>query len=139
VRELLHYGYKPSDPTSGQRGFMLDYASPDQVADFWTYQLPSVTLSGSVYADTDGTHTGKDMPMEGVTMELYLGLTKMGETVTNSDGAYAFEVTDLGSWRVAEVVPEGYTQTWPYSVYGFMILPGQMDGFADQDFWNEPA
>jgi protocatechuate 3,4-dioxygenase beta subunit len=139
VRELLHYGYKPSDPVSNQVGFMLDYSSTDQVADFWIYERPLVSISGFVYADPDGTHTSTDTPMEGVTMELFLGLTKMGETVTNSDGAYSFEVTDLGSWRVADVVPDGYTQTWPYSIYGYMILPGDMGSYTDQDFWARPT
>jgi hypothetical protein len=139
VKEVLPDGFKPSDPVTGQRGFMLDYSTPDQVADFWDYQLPSVTISGHMYVDPDGKHADTSTPMPGVTMELYLGLAKVGETITDDAGAYTFTVTDLGSWRVAEVVPEGYTQIWPYSVYGYMVMPGQTGTFADQDFWNKPA
>jgi len=137
VKEVPADGFKASDPVSGQAGFMLDYSTPDQVADFWNYRLPSVTLSGHLFLDPDGTHTSTDTPLGGVTMDLYLGLTKVTQTTTDDTGTYTFTVTDLGSWRVAEEVPGGYTRTWPYSVYGYMIMPGQAGSFEDQDFWNE--
>ncbi|MEM3872419.1 MAG: SdrD B-like domain-containing protein, partial [Nitrososphaeria archaeon] len=54
--------------------------------------------------------------VEGWTIELWLGDTKIGETTTGSDGSYCFDELDAGTYSVKEVLQEGWRNTTPDTI-----------------------
>ena len=108
---------------------------------------PLGSISGIVWEDTDGDGArDPDEPvLEGVTVYLDLdddGALDPGEPATASGpaGSYTFPDLAAGDWIVREVVPAGFTQTFPAAEDDgeHRVALSSGDDVTDADFGNEP-
>ena len=84
----------------GQQGINYDFC-----------ELPPGTLSGHVYRDDndDGIRQGNEVLIPGATVRLYdQAGTMVGETTTDTQGAYHFNRLGSGTYRIVETTPGGY-------------------------------
>ncbi|MBI5466904.1 MAG: DUF11 domain-containing protein, partial [Candidatus Kerfeldbacteria bacterium] len=72
----------------------------------------------------NGVWNQGESPIQGVTINL-TG-TEAGSTSTNASGYYEFTNLSAGAYAVAEVVPNGYTNTTPVSV-NVTLTPGEQE------------
>ncbi|MGB8362308.1 MAG: SdrD B-like domain-containing protein, partial [Acidimicrobiia bacterium] len=105
------------------------------------------SLSGMKWEDIDGdgARDPGEPAMQGVSIYLDLdddGTLDSGEpaTVTAADGSYSFDGLVPGLWVVREVVPSGYTQTFPTAAAGFehQVTLAAEDLATGFDFGNQP-
>lgn len=105
------------------------------------------SLNGTKWEDTDGDEIrdSGEPPLEGVSIYLDLdddGQLDAGEptATTDSDGSYSFEGLVPGLWIVREVVPRGYTQTFPAVASGFehRVMATAGEAVTGLDFGNQP-
>jgi serine-aspartate repeat-containing protein C/D/E len=142
LRELQPDGYFDGDEVVGNAGGELggndlmvniELSSGENGVEYNFAELPPATLSGYVYQDgptifldegetlnvgdvRDGTRTGDDTPLAGVTLRLTdefgNALTdtfgNVIETVTDSSGYYQFTGLRQGRYGVVQVQPDGY-------------------------------
>lgn len=104
------------------------------------------TISGHKWDDLDGdgVRDPSEEPLQGVVIYLDLdddGVLENGEpsTTTAADGSYSFTGLVPGVWVVHEVVPAGYSQTFPIAPgdHTVSLMLGQVLGGAD--FGNQPV
>jgi|FLYL01.1.fsa_nt_gi hypothetical protein len=104
------------------------------------------SISGVKWEDSDGdaVRDPGEPVVEDVTV--YLDLDDDGTldpdeptTVTDTDGSYSFAGLVSGLWVVREVIPAGYTQTFPTAVddgeHRVLLAPG--DAASGLDFGNQ--
>ncbi len=105
------------------------------VADFGLQQLSAVV--GTVYNDVngDGTQTGGEPGISGVTVQLVNPSTGtvVGTTTTDANGNYIFVNVTPGPYMVKETTPAGFSPTTPTSV-PVSAPPGAP---ASADFGNQ--
>jgi len=111
VREIIPAGWKSSYPEAGEHVVTAPAAGRfghAEAANFGNYQ--TATISGYKWhdLDADGTWDEGEPPLEGWRIQL-----EGQEKRTEADGRYAFEDLRPGTYTVTEVVPEGWTQSYP--------------------------
>ncbi|MFW2338938.1 MAG: SdrD B-like domain-containing protein [Acidimicrobiia bacterium] len=106
------------------------------------------SISGTKWDDLNGdaTRDSGEPPLAGVTIYLDLdddGTPDLGEpsTVTAADGRYSFSSLIAGLFVVREVVPSGYTQTFPSVAQNgeHRVTISGSDTVIDVDFGNRLA
>ena len=112
VREVVPTGYKATTPISvgvtvakGQDGY----------AQFGNTVVASII--GLKFSDTngDGLRQAGEPGLAGVTIELWQGTLKVGQTTSGVDGAFAFDSIDFTTYTVKELGAAGYLATTPAS------------------------
>ncbi len=76
-------------------------------------------INGHKWNDVNGNgiHDQGEPPLAGVTIQMVnMRGDSVISTVTDSNGRYEFTNLEAGTWRVSEVVPEGYRPTTPDQV-----------------------
>jgi protocatechuate 3,4-dioxygenase beta subunit len=133
IREVQPSGYLDGTDTAGSLGGIAQnpgdeistiavLAGQDGVHyNFGEYRPGS--LNGRVFADYNGdcTFNGEDLPLQGVTIQLYNESGQLvGTTVTNSAGQYQFDGLAPGSYSIVEIQPTGYFEgaAWPGTAGG---------------------
>jgi protocatechuate 3,4-dioxygenase beta subunit len=117
VSEIVPDGYHATTQTSYTKDICWD-----QVITVYFGNAPDVELKGSIsgtkYNDVDGSgdYSAGDLPLAGVTIELWKDGVKVGETTTAADGTYSFGDLPAGNYTVKEIVPAGTEATSPISV-----------------------
>lgn len=88
-------------------------------------------IEGTKFDDQngDGVWDDGEPGVPGVTIHLSNG----DQTVTDNDGAYAFDPVPTGTYTVFEDVPTGWTATTPDTVTGVVV---ENDGEAEVNFGN---
>jgi hypothetical protein len=94
-----------------------------------TIRPPSGEIHGSVFHDLNSNHSwdSTEPPLAGWTVFLdqnHNGMLDPGEvsTTTDASGAYAFTGLPAGSYTVAEVLQNGWVQTYPGGLLGDRIV-----------------
>ena len=157
VLEVVPAGYRQTFPTTGQGPHGVTISPGETVTgiDFGNYQLPA-EVHGITWEDLDGDHVRDigEPGMPGVTIYLDLNyngqldpeepraVTLADDSGTPEDEAGTYALTDLApdTYSVAQVVPDGYVQTFPdgSGVHVLALQPG--DVAADINFGNsEPG
>src|SRR3954447_785138 len=105
--------------------------------DFGAYKLG--TISGQIYEDlnANGTKDGGETGLSGRTVYLDAngnGAYDAGETTATTDGSgsYAFASVPLGTARVRQVLPGGWTQSAPSSPYNLNVV--SQSAYTGKDF-----
>lgn len=103
---------------------------------FGNFKLGSVSGVKWSDADADGVKDPDEPQMAGIQVKLLKSGSVAATAITDSQGRYAFTGLRAGTYRVEEVVPEGWEQTYP-------LLPGYHErvirsgsNFTDCDFGN---
>jgi uncharacterized surface anchored protein len=81
--------------------------------DFLNARYSSITGIKYEDADCSGTISEGDLPVEGITIELWQDGEKVAETQTDENGAYSFDGLLPGVYDVVEVLPEGWYPVSP--------------------------
>ncbi|MBN2474882.1 MAG: lamin tail domain-containing protein [Pirellulales bacterium] len=97
-------------------------------SDEFGYCLAAVGDSVAVGAYRQNSGTGS--------VYLFEGALLRGATVTDSNGQYGFANLEPGTYRVRQVVPEGFTQTLPTGSQPYTIELGGNEHLSGFDFGN---
>ncbi|MFO0869997.1 MAG: SdrD B-like domain-containing protein [Pirellulales bacterium] len=108
-----------------------------------SFVTPTAALSGYKWNDLDGDGMRQDNEpgLAGVTINLDLGNNAVNDlfAITDVNGFYSFSGVPYGTHRLTEVVPGGYTQTWPDSSDGnqYIVVLDPLNHTLDHlDFGN---
>jgi protocatechuate 3,4-dioxygenase beta subunit len=93
----------------------LSSGEQDTNNNFGNYQTASKSGTKFEDLDADGVKDAGEPGVQGVTIRLYnaAGTTLLASTTTNASGNYSFTGITPGSYLVCEVVPSGWTQSYP--------------------------
>jgi parallel beta-helix repeat protein len=104
------------------------------------------SISGSKWHDLDGDHKWDDGEPTLAGWTIYLEQQEkngsdwlpVGSTLTDANGQYTFAGLAEGHYRVYEVVPPGWEQTYPTNNAGMhnLVISNGQPSWADQDFGN---
>jgi len=137
VSEVLPSGWTQSYPASGSYTVTLASGDVDSGNDFGNFR--NATKSGMKFHDLNGNGVNDAEPgLEGWTINL-TGTDGMGNSVsvsttTDANGHYSFSVPP-GTYTVSEVLPSGWTQSYPASgSYTMTLASGDVD--SGNDFGN---
>ncbi|MDD3717767.1 MAG: SdrD B-like domain-containing protein [Actinomycetota bacterium] len=135
VSETVPDGYYATTPTS----YTLDISWNEKVTVYFG-NAPDEPLKGSIsghkYDDVDGSgaYSEGDLPLGGVTIELWSGGVIAATATTAADGSYSFGDLEPGDYTVKEIVPAGTEATSPASV-DVTVAEGQ--DVTGVDFFNK--
>src|SRR5262249_44052380 len=123
-------------------------SSSGQYAVSITKFTPPVTgaISGFVYNDLNGNGV-KDSGETGIGgRTVYIdsnnnSILDAGEnsTTTNSNGQYTFSSMNAGTFKVREVRPAGWTQTFPLNNFGLNITISSGQNSTNNNFFIRPT
>jgi len=137
VSEVLPSGWTQSCPAAGSYTVTLASGDVDSGNDFGNFR--NATKSGMKFHDLNGNGVNDGEPgLEGWTINL-TGTDGMGNSVsasatTDENGDYSFSVPP-GTYTVSEVLPSGWTQSYPASgSYTVTLASGDVDD--GNDFGN---
>lgn len=142
VREVVPDGFNQSFPDLGYHEFTLDPGDFVDNLNFGNSELPTGKIFGHKWNDLNGNAARDhgEPPLGGV--KIYLDLNSnaapdQGEPsrTTFLDGSYFFTNLEAGSYLVREVVPDGFTQTFPSLGFHEVSL-GSAPAVFDVDFGN---
>ena len=148
LREVIPGGYVQTFPGGdGSHSRVLGEGETDTGLDFGNFLIPPPLgeLSGTKWEDTngDGVFDPGEPGLMGV--EIYLdldndGLFDLGEPqdVTDVNGLYVFGGLDGGTYIVRELVPAGYTQTFPGGDGSHSVSLNAGELIFAVDFGNQP-
>jgi protocatechuate 3,4-dioxygenase beta subunit len=117
ISEIVPAGYHATTQTSYTKDICWD-----QKVTVYFGNAPDIVLKGSIsghkYNDVDGNgaYSAGDLPLAGVTIELWTGGVLVATTTTAADGSYSFTGLEPGDYKVKEIVPLGTEATSPASV-----------------------
>ncbi len=144
VREVVPDGFVQTFPSSGAHGVFLEPGDIVEDIDFGNRPIGNSSIHGVKWVDGNGNgeRETNEPRLPGVT--IYLDLNNNGvldddepHTVTMEDnpdtavdeaGHYWLDGLEPGEYRVREVVPDGFVQTFPITSFG---LPGAHEVFLE--------
>jgi hypothetical protein len=131
--------------TEGQPPTETATPTPEETAPLPT-TTPAGSISGSKWRDLDGDHKWDDGEPTLAGWTIYLEQQEkngsdwlpVGSTLTDANGQYTFAGLAEGHYRVYEVVPPGWEQTYPTNNAGMhnLVISNGQPSWADQDFGN---
>ncbi len=112
VQEIVPTGYKATTPTSVN---VTVAKGQDGYAQFGNTAVAAIT--GLKFSDTngDGVRQAGEPGLAGVTIELWEGTLKVGQTTSGVDGTFVFDSLDFTTYTVKELGAAGYIATTPAS------------------------
>jgi len=112
VQEIVPTGYKATTPTSVN---VTVAKGQDGYAQFGNTAVAAIT--GLKFSDTngDGVLQAGEPGLAGVTIELWEGTLKVGQTTSGMDGTFVFDSLDFTTCTVKELGAAGYIATTPAS------------------------
>ncbi len=154
LREVVPPAQQQTFPPGGAHAVLLNGGTIEGL-DFGNQPLASGSLHGRKWIDKngDGRRDPNEPGLPGVT--IYLDLNNNGRlddgepaTVTSPDnpdtdfdeaGRYWIMDLDPGMYVVREVVPQGFTQTFPECDGSHFVQLGEDDAIDGLDFGNRPS
>jgi hypothetical protein len=122
-------GQGTTDADSNSSGTTTPATLPSGASDLsidFGYYLPQLgEIHGTKYLDITGNgFSADDTPFGGVTITLIDSTGHSTTTTTADDGSYSFTGLSAGTYKVREVVPDGYVQTGPTSLVPNVTISG---------------
>lgn len=147
VSEVVPSGYVQTYPESGLHNVLVEAGSELPGYDFGNQPtLPATgNLTGSKWEDSnrDGTRDPGEPGLPGVIV--YIDLNTNGSfddgepnETTDANGDFFFADVPAGPYTLREIVPDGYTQTFPGEDGSHSRVLGEGETDFDLDFGNQP-
>ena len=145
VCELPRTGWVQSAPGEPDFCYEVTVALGERATgkDFGSYRFGSI--SGHVFADTNANGIEDTNERRLIGWSVYLDTNDNAEldpgepsTVTDSAGAYAFTGLAPGSYRVAEILHDGWTRTSPAGSGIHTVMLGSAQHLGEIDFGVQP-
>jgi hypothetical protein len=138
VMEETRSGWQATSPVSFE---FTGISGQAQVFDFFNYKLGCISGHKWLDANQNGQIDNGEPYLSGFTIQIYEGMTLVGEMVTDANGYYQFCNLGPGSYEVKEVLPThpnpeySWGQTYPVGNWWFPNLESGSD-ITDADFGN---
>jgi len=122
VKEVVKNNWYPTDPDTGEYTGIVMTSGAQIQRDFYNFKKGSIEVFKWQDMNEDRYRDGGDNPLSGwdITLTCLTG-ADAGQSwtkSTNSNGKVLFTDLSYGQYRIAEAIPDGWRQTYPFKETG---------------------